>query len=97
MEMKLSMSSSKHYMLPRKRGVGGEVETQQEGEGGAETTSNLTITIDTLTNKKHCTVAVTSERNTNSSDNNNNNKKRSTTFTLVAATPRRPKNLPSWL
>ena len=73
MEMKLSMSSSKHYMLPRKRGVGGEVETQQEGEGGAETTSNLTITIDTLTNKKHCTVAVTSGRNTNSSDNNNNN------------------------
>ncbi|XP_030925521.1 ubiquitin-activating enzyme E1 1-like [Quercus lobata] len=73
-------------MLPRKRGVGGEVETKQEGEGeGVETTtSHQIISIETTLTKKHCAVAATTttttttttERNNtkgNDDDNNNNN------------------------
>ena len=74
-------AGSSNYMLPRKRGVGGEVETKQEGEGVETTTSHQIISIETTLTKKHCAVAATTttttERNNtkgNDTTNNNNNK-----------------------
>lgn len=77
--MKLCAGSS-NYMLPRKRGVGGEVETKQEGEGVETTTSHQIISIETTLTKKHCAVAATTtttteRNNTKGNDNNNNNNK----------------------
>ena len=76
-------AGSSNYMLPRKRGVGGEVETKQEGEGVETTTSHQIISIETTLTKKHCAVAATTtttttERNNtkgNDTTNNNNNNK----------------------
>lgn len=77
-------AGSSNYMLPRKRGVGGEVETKQEGEGVETTTSHQIISIETTLTKKHCAVAATTttttttERNNtkgNDTNNNNNNNK----------------------
>ena len=68
-------------MLPRKRGVGGEVETKQDGEGVETTTSHQIISIETTLTKKHCAVAATTtttttteRNNTKGNDTNNNNK-----------------------
>ena len=80
MNMNLCAGSS-NYMLPRKRGVGGEVETKQEGEGVETTTSHQIISIETTLTKKHCAVAATTtttttteRNNTKGNDTNNNNK-----------------------
>ena len=73
-------AGSSNYMLPRKRGVGGEVETKQEGEGVETTTSHQIISIETTLTKKHCAVAATTttttttERNNTKGNDNNNNK-----------------------
>lgn len=74
-------AGSSNYMLPRKRGVGGEVETKQEGEGVETTTSHQIISIETTLTKKHCAVAATTtttttteRNNTKGNDTNNNNK-----------------------
>ena len=78
MNMNLCAGSS-NYMLPRKRGVGVEVETKQEGEGVETTTSHQIISIETTLTKKHCAVAATTtttteRNNTKGNDTNNNNK-----------------------
>ena len=91
-------AGSSNYMLPRKRGVGGEVETKQEGEGeGVETTtSHQIISIETTLTKKHCAVAATTttttttERNNTKGNDNNNNKAINESGDTSASAPDEP-------
>ena len=90
-------AGSSNYMLPRKRGVGGEVETKQEGEGVETTTSHQIISIETTLTKKHCAVAATTttttERNNtkgNDTTNNNNNKAINESGDTSASAPDEP-------